>query len=107
VVDLFLHPLSFSDPRGHQPAYGGYMPQPVAVGQHDPYAGFLQPLSIAPQQGGYIAPQQGGYVSQPVAVSQPIAVAPMSYVSQPVAVAPMSTAPVQKVLIEAAQAYKE
>ena len=99
MVDLFFPPLSFSDPRGHQPAYAGYMPQPVAVGQHDPYAGFLQPLSMAPQQ--------GGYVSQPVAVSQPIAVAPMSYVSQPVAVAPMSTAPVQKVLIEAAQAYKE
>jgi hypothetical protein len=42
-----------------------------------------------------MAPQQGGYVSQPVAVSQPIAVVPMS------------TAPVQKVLIEATQAYKE
>jgi hypothetical protein len=91
------------------------MPQPVAVGQHDPYAGFLQPLSMAPQQGGYVsqpvamAPQQGGYVSQPVAmapqqggyVSQPVAV------SQPIAVVPMSTAPVQKVLIEATQAYKE
>ena len=107
MVDLFLHPLSFSDPRG--PAYGGYMSQPIAVGQHDPYAGFLQPLSMAPQQGGYMAPQQGGYVSQPVAmapqqggyVSQPVAV------SQPIAVVPMSTAPVQKVLIEATQAYKE
>jgi hypothetical protein len=99
------------------------MPQPVAVGQHDPYAGFLQPLSMAPQQGGYMAPQQGGYVSQPVAmapqqggyVSQPVAMAPQQggYVSQPVAVSqpiavvPMSTAPVQKVLIEATQAYKE
>jgi hypothetical protein len=58
------------------------MPQPVVVGQHDAgFAGFWQQFSMAPQQGGYV--------------------------SQPVAVAPMSTAPVQKVLIEATQAYKE